>query len=67
MLAFSRRLLYDKREHNWITCLRGGVKFPTGGHSPRASFGKHEPAQFRYRQYSLDERRRVRHFRDALF
>ena len=26
-----------------------------------------EPAQFRYRQYSLDERRRVRHCHNALF
>ena len=30
-LAFFCRLLYHNREHNWINCLRGGVKFPTGG------------------------------------
>ena len=28
-LAFFCRLLYHNREHNWINCLRGGVKFPT--------------------------------------
>ena len=36
-LAFSCRLLYHTDEHNWIICLRGGAKFPTGGDSPRAS------------------------------
>ena len=61
-LAFFCRLLYHNREHNWINCLRGGVKFPTGG-----IVREQEPVRFRYRQYSLDERRRVRHFRDALF
>ena len=36
-LAFSCHLLYHTDEHNWIICLRGGAKFPTGGDSPRAS------------------------------
>ena len=42
-------------------CLRGGVRFPTGG-IVRERRELHEPVRFRYRQYSLDERRRVWHF-----
>ena len=36
-LAFFCRLLYHNREHNWINCLRGGAKFPTGSDSLRAA------------------------------
>ena len=37
---------------------RGGVKFPTGGESPRPAFAA-ESVQFRYRRYSPDERIRT--------
>ena len=47
-------------------CLRGGVKVPTGG-IVRELLRQQEPAQFRYRQYSLDERRRVWHFAMLFF
>ena len=45
---------------------RGGVQFPTGG-IVRERLRPQEPVQFRYRQYSLDERRRVWHFAMLFF
>lgn len=41
-------------EYNFFICLWGGVQIPTGG-IVRELW--HEPVQFRYRQYSLDEKR----------
>ena len=38
--------------------LRGRVKFPTGGYSPRA---KADLVKFQNRQYSLDDRRYGKH------
>ena len=42
------------------------MKVPTGG-IVRELLRQQEPAQFRYRQYSLDERRRVWHFAMLFF
>ena len=42
------------------------MKFPTGGRV-RERFRAQEPVRFRYRQYSLDERRRVWHFAMLFF
>ncbi len=40
---------------NYIAFLRGRVKIPIGGYSPRAF--EQDSVEFRNRQYSLDERR----------
>lgn len=42
------------------------MKFPTGG-IVRKRRKLHEPVRSRYRQYSLDERRRVWHFAMLFF
>ena len=53
--------MYHRAREQPHICLRGGVRFPTGG-IVRERRELHEPVRFRYRQYSLDERRRVWHF-----
>ena len=54
-------MVYHRAREQPHICLRGGVRFPTGG-IVRERRELHEPVRFRYRQYSLDERRRVWHF-----